>query len=351
MPGTSSCFGPLPSRMGSASRGSASSISVTLPASPTNMLLRHSSSAPHLDTEADRRTLAFARKQRQLDALRESDQQRFRLRIENDKKMRDYRLSRSMATLVSPDSIAAQVSRDLRSVDCDEARRRQTKHGDWQQAVFRPVELGLDEHFNGPSRAELQQLGMPRRVDFNMLSPKAFKLRSTVHRDPLKRELLQREKEMKFDREANEVLLGRSQSSPELLRDSLAAASHALPKARHRTVLEATEWNPIRLPAHGVPAGGTCCRALASAPPEQDGVPSAGKRTVRTGANRVSHGDLGLLGGQSGGVVLNEAMKHRTSWGCSSGAPVQDHFNFPRSEEAAAVEMPLGKRVFPGLLC
>jgi len=74
-------------------------------------------------------------------------------------------------------------------------------------------------------------------------------------------------------------------------------------------------------------------------PDETDGVLAAGTRVSR----ETGYGDKGILRGSC--AYDGECSTHKTSWGCSSGAPGQDHFTFDATTRIVNLEFPLGKRM------
>lgn len=323
----------------------------------TSSRLRYASQTWTTGTPAEQRNdrrswkaAAVAMKQRQLDSLREEDQRRIAKKVEHGKALREERFQRLVAGLSEKGDVA-EVGLELRKIDAQEQLHRQSRHTDWEQSVFEPIQEQLLTHFNGPTRAELQQLHGSRSVDF--VEPHEEDLYIRVGKDPLKRELLEHAKEEAFDREAKRVLGGKSHSAPDLR--STWAPGTSLSRARSRQVLDATEWGQLKLQAQPcgrfaqiveLGPGFRMGKAVASPPWEADGVPAAGKRTVRAGPRSVAHGDSGLFRDGAWAAALGEAAKHKTWHGASSGAPAQDHYTFATGPVVTDIEFPLGKRLF-----
>mmetsp|Transcript_35177 Transcript_35177/g.64235 ORF Transcript_35177/g.64235 Transcript_35177/m.64235 type:complete len:103 (+) Transcript_35177:3-311(+) len=80
------------------------------------------------------------------------------------------------------------------------------------------------------------------------------------------------------------------------------------------------------------------------APSEMDGVEAAGKRTTRANGHR----DLGILKGNV--AAHGEASLSKTMLGASSGAILQDHYQFETGTKVLDMEFPLGKRTFPEMM-
>lgn len=281
------------------------------------------------DSRQSWRQADTATKQRRLDAQREQDARRISQRAEAGKTRRDERLDGLMAGLAGDHGVIAEVGQELRANEAMEAQRRRTQHSDWEASVFQPVQALLMQHHASPGRCGRS---------------------SGPARDPIKRELVERAEEEAFDREVTHFLAATAPASWR------AAASPAagLAKARSRSTLDATSWGQLQVQAlpqccslAQTTGPGICTwKRLGGAPDESDGVPSAGKRTVRTGARSVVHGDLGQL--RSDRILhLGEAAEHHTRIGASSGAPAQDHYTFRTDGAAADLEFPRGKRQLP----
>lgn len=127
-----------------------------------------------------------------------------------------------------------------------------------------------------------------------------------------------------------------------------------LPKSRSRPTFDATGWSqevfaasPLGHAAKirdsqvaGVQWSAMKCGAgEVFVPNEQDGVNTAGKRRTKYARN-----DLGVLRGDL--VRRGDAAQYKTLVGGGSAAPCQDHFDFPRGNEATDEEFPKGKKVF-----
>lgn len=281
-------------------------------------------------------------KQSKLDAQREDDAHRITQRAEARRTMRDDRFDRLVQNLAASSGVVAEIGQDLRKTEAEEFRRRQVRHDDWEEAVFQPVQSHLMQHFNTSSPSS-------RSVSF----PEAGQGKRSfgAMKDPIKREMAERAQEEAFDRDASQFL---SRTVPSRMTDIGQTSPVSLLKARSRTTLDAASWGQLKLQA--LPYGSFAQTAELGpvrawkrpgvAPDENDGVPVAGKRTVRSGPHSVRHGDLGQLRPDNA-VHRGEAAKYKTWTGASSAAPAQDHYTFRTDGVAADMEFPLGKRVFP----
>lgn len=284
-------------------------------------------------------------KQKQWEAVREADRRSIADRLEGGTRARDVRLHRLLRR-VAGSPVADEVNEGLRTLAEQRMDLRQTIHNDWSTAVHAPIKDQLHGYFNAPSRAEEQRLSGSRRVAFTEPHQEHFALRATLV-DPVKRVLQDRDREEHFDREARRVIEGRCASAPELLGTTWGPGGSL--KARSKDMLDPTLWRTEPLIAQvcmNSAPGNYLGRRAARAPREDDGVPTAGKKTVRIGEG-FRHNDTGVLGDSGGAAGRGEAARSKTWCGSSCGAPAQDHYTYAAGRGITDAEFPLGKRMDP----
>eukprot|EP00931_Biecheleriopsis_adriatica_P024997 TRINITY_DN15453_c0_g1_i2.p1 TRINITY_DN15453_c0_g1~~TRINITY_DN15453_c0_g1_i2.p1 ORF type:complete len:479 (+),score=95.91 TRINITY_DN15453_c0_g1_i2:62-1438(+) len=322
------------------------------------------------------------RKHERLEAQRREDQQRIAAKVERRKDMRDSRSQRLLAATTGSWGVDYETSVQLNHWLGREDQRRRELHQEREKEVFQPIDNRIFTLMHWEQdRNEQQASTGQKKVAFPDTAARAAGRDVTPwkleERDPVHRPQLQHAEEEAFHREAEAIIQGRSwMFAPGMGQEQ---CGHAMPaKAMSKPVLEPSEWEPIRLqgtlcgnserlfdnPARGtwspgdpIGMGATVLKRGGAGkflPDEADGIPTAGKRTVRAGPRSMAHHDTGLLtvhdsfGGSRVPAVLGEAARFRTSVGASSAAPMQDHYTYERGADITDLEFPLGKRIFTG---
>lgn len=312
------------------------------------------------------------RKQEQLDELRKQDQLRIADTVERRKHMRAMRAQRLMAATTG--SAEWETAMQLRNWLSREEDRKKELHAERVKEVFEPIEDRLSGRLHWEQDRKHRQAVTGRRsIAFADEPLRAGDARGPVtawrleQQDPVHRQQWQHAQEEAFHREACKVIKGLSRTISDLDQ-----------QAKTRPVLEPWDWEPVRLqgtmfgnnerlfdnPARGTwhpgDAAGQGATVLKRGGPgkfvpcEADGVPAAGKRSIRSGPRATSHHDTGLLTVHSGPghslvpATLGEAARYRTSAGASSAAPLQDHYTYDRGNDVVDMEFPLGKRTSAG---
>lgn len=295
-------------------------------------------------------------KQERLNARRQLDQARIAEKVEHGKQRREDRFDRLLNETFSGTHKVFDGISKVRQHELHEEQRRRDLHANWGEKVYQPLETQILDHMNPPHRALEQSLSGSKSVGFQ-IPGQSFKLQ--VHRedDPTCREMADHAWEDAFDREATAVLSGFSTWD---LRAAGADPNRGLspPAARSKPVLDPTMWGQQKLQgtlfgrfAQVVEEGpnvrmGKRGAPDISAPCESDGVACAGKRSIRAGPHVVQHHDTGMLR-RDGAAWNGESFLNRSSYGASSGAPVQDHYTYETGGRVTDVEFPLGKRMYP----
>jgi len=295
-----------------------------------------------------------------IDAQREKDQRQIRGRIEQGKAMRDARFSRVLAEVTNSNAFARQTARQLHGMDKQAQRRCEDLHQRWQEAVEEPIAQQLDRHeAQSPEARRARQTFCGRKQVAVKAPDDEFRIRLDISKDPLRHSLVDHAWEEAFDAESKAILSGSTtRLHPSELRATIGTWIPTVPKSRSRRILEPTAWGQTALQAtpYGrftqvveLGAGARMGKRAACGaggqhdafiPSEADGVPVAGRRPLpETGSH------FGILDGDWG--VRGEAAQFKTELGGSSGAPVQDHYQYERGNTLMLAEFPLGKRHFP----
>lgn len=299
----------------------------------------------------ERKHAEIVSKYQKSESLRAQDRKDIREKVERQKDMRESRFKRLLESVTGDNNVAYKTALDLRDREEREAMRRQARHDEWNEKVYHPMASQAFDYLNPPDRAALQKQVGYKRVSWNMPGRK-FKLSANVHEDPNRRPIVDNARESSFHQTAG-LMLGQSQSAPNI--HTVAATSHGsfLPRALSRPVLEPTNWSHVALQGtlYGMAAqvaehGPGFTRTKRGGPDvhlpdETDGVPVAGTRLHRAEGychKGILHGDVATSGESSG-----LRMEHGAGW----GAPAQDHFLFETGHNVTNLEFPLGKRAFP----
>eukprot|EP00928_Gymnodinium_smaydae_P018336 TRINITY_DN16986_c0_g1_i1.p1 TRINITY_DN16986_c0_g1~~TRINITY_DN16986_c0_g1_i1.p1 ORF type:complete len:521 (-),score=87.32 TRINITY_DN16986_c0_g1_i1:105-1667(-) len=332
------------------------------------------------DVARPKRTKSAADLQRQhgrLEATREKDRVQIEMKVQHEKSLRDQRFGRMFDDVMGYNPLRAAAARKLREHEDMEEERQRNMHAAWDSNVYQPVAQQAAHHMHNGRALRRQDLVGPRRganVGFQ-LPGSGPKISVNSLADPLKADLIVTAQEDRFDDDCAALGYDTSAStgsgaglrrkrccSAPALRGPPVAPGMPRPAAS-RPVLEPTDWAAPRL--QGTAAGSSIARGAemlthsgtlrrarrggdgAHLPDEADGISSAGKVTERTVGKQKVHGTMGtLLGSRTLGIMT----QGKTREGASSGAPAQDHFNFPLTAEAVQEEFPLGKKCFPGHL-
>lgn len=301
-------------------------------------------------------------KQEKLDSQRQQDHKNIAEKVEFHKRLREERFDRLMNETFRPSRPVYETAMTLREHIMHEEQRKRDLHAMWEEKVYEPIKAQIEHHMNPADRTMQASVSSSR----GYIPPKTQQsvsdgFRVQVHRedDPTWREVSDHTWEETFDREATAILEGWSTSS-NLRASTLEDPSRGLSPAaaRSRPVLDPTMWGQLKLQGTlfgrfaqvveegpnarmGKRGGPTIC-----APDESDGVPSAGKRSIRAGPRSIRHNDTGMLRGD--GTAWNGQGSLRKTWhGASSVAPLQDHYTYETGARVTDVEFPLGKRTFP----
>jgi len=295
-------------------------------------------------------------KQDRVDTLREHDQQRIAHKVEHRKQLREDRFNRMLNETFSHNSRPVlEAHMTLQRHEIRDKERRCDLHAKWEENVYEPLESQIVNHMNPPDRALQQTLAGSKSV--GMLIPgESFKLQTHLEDDPTWREISDNTWEETFDREASAVLYGLNTTLNATLRDSSRGMHPAA--AKSRPVLDPTKWDQLKFQgtlygrfAQVVEEGPNARMGKRGgpdifAPSESDGVPTAGKISVRAGPRLTRHHDVGML--RRDGVAWSGEASLRKTWhGASSAAPVQDHYTYETGAPVTDVEFPLGKRKVP----
>mmetsp|Transcript_43223 Transcript_43223/g.101665 ORF Transcript_43223/g.101665 Transcript_43223/m.101665 type:complete len:460 (+) Transcript_43223:106-1485(+) len=321
-------------------------------------------------SQAERRKAELQAKFDKAEAQRQRDRQGITERLQRNKGMRDERFNRLVDHVLGRDNLAYQTAIAIREREAHQDKRRRELHLAWDEKVAQPLEQQAHKHMNPPNRAQQQALSGSKSVDFLLPGTEAS-LVAVVEHDPVKQQIVDMAKENAFHQAASAVL-GHVQSSPNLrsrpartlphpqeppclAASPLPTRSPLIPQGRSRPTLEPQSWHPSQLQgsmlghfAQAAEHGPGFKRVLRGgadvhAHDESDGVEAAGKRTTRANG----HKDLGILKGNL--AAHGESSLSKTMLGASSGAILQDHFQFETGTKVTDIEFPLGKRTFPQL--
>lgn len=366
------------------------------PASPMSVKSTHTenlglSGNPGPET---RRRLELQAKLDKTIAQRNIDIQLSHARVESFKKLRDERFHRLMENLCGAPNdneittlanatkssrfglssstfsrasdvgaSAVEVAQHIRWMHEHQEKRRRELFNSWDNQVFQPMASQMFEHMNPPDRQKIQQLTGVKSVSF-ALPGETFRTHSNVRKDPVRQSLVAAARENSFHQAATALLelppefriagrprcMQRSASLPTMSQGGNVNGP-LIPAARQREMFHPTLWGQLE---HSATLVGSLAqaaeqpfhRALRTGadvflPDESDGVPAAGTKISRVSG----YNDKGVLRGQIG--RLGETSEIRTADGGLSCAPGQDHYHFPLAPDSAALEFPLGKRIFP----
>mmetsp|Transcript_32770 Transcript_32770/g.59908 ORF Transcript_32770/g.59908 Transcript_32770/m.59908 type:complete len:444 (-) Transcript_32770:92-1423(-) len=294
---------------------------------------------------------------------RQRDRESIAERLERSKTMRDDRFNRMVEHVLGRDNLAYQAAMAIRERDSHQERRRRELHAAYDEAVAQPLADQLFNFMNPPNRLRRQVMTGTKSVDFLLPGARTC-LAGVVEKDPVKQTLVDLAKEGAFHNQCLEALGPRAHSAPAgdmklrtTLRprcDDVTPQAGLLAKGRSRPSLEPNKWGQVQLQgtmlghfAQSAEYGPGFRRVLRGgsgihAPDENDGVEAAGKRTTRA----TGHKDLGILKGEI--CYRGQASMTKTMLGSSSGAILQDHYQFERGPDVVNMEFPAGKRCFPG---
>lgn len=301
----------------------------------------------------ERKRMEIASKWEKTDAQRQRDYKVLQERVEQRRDMRDARYERLLENVMGQDSLASKTAMALREGITREKHRRRELHEAWDTKVHQPLANQAYDHLNPPNRRIQQLLTGTKQVAIQLPPDKEKpKLTANVLGDPARKPVIDMAMERAFHTAAEAVLRG-SRSAPDLRAGRNFGATPLVPRAMSRPTLEPTDWGQVAIQgtlfghfaqvAEQGPGfkrskkGGTDVHV----PSESDGVLTAGTRASR--ANGLY--DRGILRGDY--ASRGEASQFKHEHGTSSGAPLQDHFNFHGGKEVTDLEFPLGKRMFP----
>jgi len=325
-----------------------------------------------LPPQEARRKAELRSKFHKTEAQRERDRELIQDRLERSKSRRDERFNRMVEHVLGRDNLAYQAAVAIRERDSHQERRRRELHAAYDEAVAQPLAEQLYQFMNPPNRARQQALAGCKTVDFKLPSdgPSLF---VEVEKDPVKQTLTGKAVESQFHTRCASLLGPRAHSAPagDQLRPArtmphpgeavgmattpVGQVAGLIARGRSRPTLEPCHWNPAQLQgtifghfAQSAEHGPGFRRVLRGghnvhAPDETDGVEAAGKRTTRA----TGHKDLGILKGTL--AARGEASMSKTMLGASTGAIMQDHYQYETGPRVIDLEFPKGKRCFPGL--
>lgn len=308
--------------------------------------------AEQLDGPEARRRIELQTKFNKVEVVRQADQKFIRERAEKHKTMRDDRFKRLVDAVCDHGGLAMECAENLAAFEQRYQQRRWDLYAQWDEHVSHPLAKQAFDYINPADRVAQQKLNGSKSVSWKLPHEKP-QLKLDVSKDPARRQLYDTEAEKNFH-EVAETVLGRSRSSPEILRRSAMRDPRAVgTRALSRPVLEPTDWGQQQLQGtlfgrfvQACEEGPNFTRARRGGtnvfvPDETDGIEAAGTRFSRL----HGHHDMGILRGDTGSQ--GETSNFKTHEGSSSGAPAQDHFTFQHSREITDLEFPLGKKVFP----
>jgi len=317
-----------------------------------------SAPSPTLDTQGPvaRRQVELMAKYDKIETQRGGDAKDIQDRLKRMHEMREDRFNRLLDGLTMQTEVHYQTALALRERNERLDNQVRQLHAEMEEKIFDPMERQCGTYLNPPDRhAEIEQSGS-KKVDFK-IPGQTFRLSYNALQDPARRPLVEAAKENAFH-VAAEQFLRKSQSAPGLhglLKQGAPAPNRngIVPQSLSRPSLEPENWHQVALQGtlfghnaqvseqgHGFKRarrGGSNVHV----PDESDGVIPAGTRKSRT----LGINDKGIL--HAARAAGGETTDYRTDVGHSSSAPAQDHYTFEVGQHAAALEFPLGKRLFP----
>ena len=216
-----------------------------------------------------------------------------------------------------------RVSLTLARLDDDKLKSKQRLFGEWTDEVFHPIQRQIADHFRTKGvAASFKQANVVSGI-----SDVPFRARIDSKRDPTKRALSERQREIHISDSIDTVL---GISLP--LHPSSRARNSLSPECWSRTRYTATpEGIAARIlePRDGVR---TCVHLNCTLPADGCTTPAGMKR----------FGNLGIF---EGTIATRGEAAQRSS--PSGGAPCQDHCGFSTDIATVDREFPRGRRVFP----
>lgn len=280
-------------------------------------------------------------------AKRDEDQMHIREKRDRNIVLRDLKFESLLDTVLTEDDIKATVAARIRTEEDRLAQKKNRTYQKWNTQVSQSLQNQIDAHLNPCDRRTQDKLTGSKTVGFRLPTDKFRTRLGDV--DPMKQEAYDINDEVEFRRSFVNIkkMLLEDEKWPARDPSYVHHAKYRKPLGRSRPMLEPTWWGQLLLQAtpYGhfsqvVETGGCVKTSLKMGdfvPPENDGVPTAGKRRTRWERN-----NLGIL---EGGAVRGEASRHFNNLGASSGAPTQDHYQFERGTKVTDNEFPLGKRM------
>jgi hypothetical protein len=288
----------------------------------------------------EKRAIEIRAKWGKLHAKREKDVKKIAAHVELRRDDREARFGRMYQRITEPSGPEYRTGLMIQETEALEKKRLENLHAQWHKNVYEPQAIQAFNHINRERGGTSE---MRRSVSFH-LPGESFKLIVNMNDHPARKQLVEAGRERALRRAADAVLLGHSQSDPQLLQHSSPAAAAReggpgpLIGGSGPRDIDPTIWNPV-------PLQGTTCgyfpegsdipkqwqRSHLKAghevflPDESDDVLSAGTRVHHI----AGHHDKGILVGKR---CHGETGEHKTAIGCSSGAPGQDHYTFERNQ-------------------
>lgn len=291
--------------------------------------------------EKARKRKEAAVKLQKLNELRKQDEALIKEKCSRLQRLRDQRCEEKLVEILSEEGFKAEANRIVFEHDDRQFKLKQDMYSQWDAEVAQRIEHQvLKFHLPVPP---------PEPAHFN------GRARLRPSDDPLKSILRQQEEEDGFRRAADHILnTPRDQSVAEQVRRRQLIQESVAQRDKCRPMLPVPMWEQRQHyashlgyfvqscerggPHHSARRMGVNAHRI----DESDGVEAAGKTKSRFENKR-----LGMLAGTL--AKEGEAWAHKRPDGRGSGAPMQDHYNYERGNDAVEAEMPVGKRIYPML--
>merc|ERR1719460_602142 len=275
---------------------------------------------------------------KQLEAFREKNIRDVQDAVVRQRQTREAYFTQLLDHLKEMQDFNAEVSMGIREHASDQYRCAAQLCDKWHARVFEPTLDRIEEKLNGSRTPRSIGLATPR-------GPPSGAARSRG--DPVRYPLSSNAEEEHFRRIADRFL----KHKPVDLSEMQPFPSNV---ARYKTkpTLEPTLWDGGRI--NGTPYGhfARVCEAMADGapphsirrkeivlPPEDDGVPIAGKRRTR-----FAYNDLGMLKGDI--RDRGEAVQHKRDDGAGCAVPCQDHYTYEIGTRVTDAEYDKGKKIW-----
>lgn len=290
-------------------------------------------------------------KHQQLLELRAADARSIQEQVERNQWDREQRCERMFEELRRNDVLRVNAEERIQRQDAADVTKRQGIYNEWDTQVYQRVEYRLQKFASAGSEPP-PSLGPAARMELHPSD------------DPVKRCLYQQRQEENFRRAADAIIADsfnrQSGNLQEQVRQRKRDAEAVRNRLTSRPVLPIPNWeqrqhyaSPYGYFAQGCEKGTDFHSARRQGtdrhrPDENDGVQAAGKTRTRViGGTELN--SLGQLAGERSKQGESALIKQRH--GASCGAPQQDHYRYPQGNDILDLEFPLGKRVYPEMMC